>query len=188
MLFIAYGIYGDTQREDNDHQVILCYDWRKFSEYEQPLVQGEPHHSGPRPDAKYFLYTGNTTWGIQNLEYDAHTGDWYLAVYVGKKEQYPNYPMYVIDGGAAPYEDELRGRDGEHGLVLTLKQEGVMHESSGVAGLSFPWGQTGMYAFGDGLWYFSHNGKTAPPEKLHTCVVHMYRRVPGDNVGFEEVL
>lgn len=188
MLFIAYGIYGEIDREDNDHQVLLCFDWRKFGEYEQPLVQGIPHHSGPQPDAKYFLYTGNTTWGVQNLEYDAHTGDWYVAVYVGKKEKYPNYPMYVIDGAAAPYEGELRGREGERGLLLTLKNEGVMHADSGIAGLSFRWGQTGMYSLGDGQWYFSHHDSTPPPEKLNTCVVHLYRRKLGDAVGFEEIL
>ena len=32
-LFVAYGIYSDTTRSDNDHQVILRYDtaqWRAF--------------------------------------------------------------------------------------------------------------------------------------------------------------
>lgn len=186
-LLITYGIYGEPDREDNDHQVILSFDWRKFGQYEKPLIQGVPHHSGPRPDAKYFLYTGNTTWGVQNLEYDSYTGDWYAAVYVGKKEQYPNYPMYVIDGSVAPFEGELRGRDGERGMLLTLKNEGVMHKESGVAGLSFPWGQTGMYSLGDGLFYMSHNGKITEPVKLQTCVVHLYRRVVGDEVGFAEV-
>ena len=165
----------------------MCFDWRKFADYEKPLVQGIPHHSGPAPEAKYFLYTGNTTWGIQNLEYDAYTGDWYAAVYVGKKPQYPNYPMYVIDGSVAPCEGEIFGRAGEGGMLLTLRDEGVKHAASGVSGLSFAWGQTGMYSFGDGLFYFSHNGKTPPPEKLHTCVVHLYRRKMDDDVGFEAV-
>lgn len=185
VLWIAYGIYNDVEREDNDYQVILSYDWRKFAEFERPLVQGVPHHVGPTPDARYFLCTGNTNWGIQNLEYDKATGDWYAAVYVGKKPQYPNYPMFVIDGSRAPYESELAGRDGERGMLLSLKAEGKLHEQSGVSGLSFPWGQTGMYSFGDGLFYFSHNGKT--PEKLHTCVIHLYRRVTGDDVGFVAV-
>ena len=186
MLLIAYGIYGGVDREGNDNQVILGFDWRKFDKYAQPLVQGAPHHSGPSPDAKYFLYTGNTTWGIQNLEYDAYTNDWYLAVYLGKKPQYPNYPMYVIDGSVAPYEGEIYGRGGERGMILTLKDEAAKHES-GISGLTFPWGQTGIYSFGDGLFYVSHNGKTPPPEKLQTCIVHLYRRVVGDAVGFEEV-
>ncbi len=187
MLFIAYGIYGELDREDNDYQVLLCFDWRKFDAYAQPLTQGHPHHSGPRPDAKYFLYTGNTTWGIQNLEYDAFTGDWCVAVYVGKKPQFPNYPMFVIDGSVAPVETELVGRGGERGMVLSLKKEGNHHEESGVWGLTFKRGQTGMYSFGNGLFYVSHEGRTPEPERLHTCMVHLYRRLPGDAVGFAEI-
>lgn len=187
MLFIAYGIYGELDREDNDYQVLLCFDWRRFDAYAQPLTQGHPHHSGPRPDAKYFLYTGNTTWGIQNLEYDAFTGDWCVAVYVGKKPQFPNYPMFVIDGSVAPVETELVGRGGERGMVLSLKKEGNHHEESGVWGLTFKRGQTGMYSFGNGLFYVSHEGRTPEPERLHTCTVHLYRRLPGDAVGFAEI-
>jgi hypothetical protein len=44
------------------------------------------HKSGPdAPEAKYFVYTGNTTFGVQNLEYDAYTGDFLAAVYNGRK-------------------------------------------------------------------------------------------------------
>lgn len=187
MLFIAYGIYGELDREDNDYQVLLCFDWRDFDRYAQPLKQGQPHHSGPRPNAKYFLYTGNTTWGIQNLEYDAFTGDWCVAVYVGKKPQFPNYPMFVIDGHKAPVEEELVGRGGERGMVLSLKKEGNTHEPSGVSGITFKRGQTGIYSFGNGLFYVSHEGRTPEPERLHTCMIHLYRRLPGDAVGFEMI-
>lgn len=189
MLMVAYGIYGEPERASNDYQVILQFDWRRFGEYAQPLVQGRPHHSGPLPDAKYFLFTGNTTWGIQNLEYDAFTGDWLLAVYVGKKPQYPNYPMFVIDGAVAPREEELRGRGGERGLVISLKKEGVLHEESGVWGLEFKKGQTGIYSFGNGLFYVSHEGKLLADDgtKYHTSNVKLYRRKPGTSVGFELV-
>lgn len=186
-LLVAYGIYGEIDRTDNDHQVLLSFDWRRFGEYARPLVQGEPHHSGPRAENRYFLYTGNTTWGVQNLEYDPSTGDWCVAVYLGKKPQFPNYPMYIIDGHVPPHEEELRGRGGERGLVLSLKQEGVCHEASGVWGLTFKLGQTGIHAFRDGLFYISHNGRTPEPERLHTCVLRLYRRVPGDPVGFEQI-
>lgn len=187
MLFIAYGIYGEIDREDNDYQVLLSFDWRRFDSYAQPLTQENPHHSGPHSDARYFIYTGNTTWGVQNLEYDAFTGDWYAAVYVGKKPQYPNYPMFVIDGSVAPYEAELKGRGGERGMVLSLKKEGNYHEDSGVWGLTFKRGQTGMYSFGNGLFYMSHEGRTPEPERLHTCILHLYKRLPGDAVGFEKI-
>lgn len=55
--------------------------------------------------------------------------------------------MYIIDGSVAPREDEIYGRDGERGLVLTLKKVGDAHES-GIFGLEFPYGQTGVFAVG----------------------------------------
>ncbi len=187
MLMIAYGIYGESGRASNDHNVLLQFDWREFGKYEKPLIQGQPHHSGPDPDKKYFLYTGNTTWGIQNLEYDAYTGDWMVAVYVGNKLCFPNYPMYIIDGSKAPQEGELRGRGGERGLLLSLKEEGILHEASGVWGITWPKGQTGMYSFGDGYFYMSYNGRTKDAEKLNTCMLRLCRRLAGDPVGFDVI-
>jgi len=69
-LHVAYGIYSDLEREDNDYQVILRYDTSDWNKYEKALEQGNMHRQGPeKPDSKYFVYTGNTTFGIQNLEY-----------------------------------------------------------------------------------------------------------------------
>jgi hypothetical protein len=74
-LYVAYGIYSDTLRTDNDYQVILAYDTKDWSRYEQPLTQKNLHKSGPQqPAHKYFVRTGNTSWGIQNLAYD--TKNW----------------------------------------------------------------------------------------------------------------
>ena len=47
-LYVAYGIYGDKERTDNDYQVILAYDVRNWSRYEQPLSPQNLHKSGPR--------------------------------------------------------------------------------------------------------------------------------------------
>ena len=81
-LNVAYGIYGDTTRSDNDYQVILNYDPETWKQYEQTLTQQAPHRSGPAaPDHKYFVRTGNTSYGIQNLAYDCASGNWYAAVY-----------------------------------------------------------------------------------------------------------
>ncbi|MBP5270062.1 MAG: hypothetical protein ILO42_03785 [Clostridia bacterium] len=175
LLFVAYGIYGDTERDDNDNQVILGYDWRRFEEYAQPLTQDAPHHSGPSCDRKYFLYTGNTNWGIQNLEYDAFLDAYLLPVYRGKKPAFRNPPMFIADRRVPPSEQPLRGVPGKTGLCLTLKQIGTKDEANGVWGCDFDKGQTGVYAFGDGYYYFSHNGRTADAERLHTCTVKMYR-------------
>jgi len=183
MLMVACGIYGDTDRDDNDCNVIMQYDWREFDKYAQPLTQLEPHHSGVDPDRVYFLFTGNTNWGIQNLEYDAFTGDWLASVYTGKKECYPNYPMFVIDGGAKPYEDYIAY--GRKGLHLTLKKEGAFDEKTGLYGCNFPKGQTGLYAFGDGRYYISHEYRT--PEKEDGSIIKLFRRSDDPAKGFEEV-
>lgn len=46
-LFVSYGIYSDLDRDDNDDQVLLCYDPADWAQYEQPLVQSAMHRSGP---------------------------------------------------------------------------------------------------------------------------------------------
>ena len=38
MLYVAYGIYSENDRTDNDYQVLLCYDIDKWHKYEQPLT------------------------------------------------------------------------------------------------------------------------------------------------------
>ena len=52
-LYVAYGVYSDTLRCDNDYNILLCYDLEDLS----------------TPIHKYFIYTGNTKYGVQNLAY-----------------------------------------------------------------------------------------------------------------------
>ena len=184
-LFVAYGVYGKNERNDNDHQVILQYDWRKFAEVAKPLSQLAPHHSGIECEEKYFLYTGNTTYGIQNLEYDALTGDYFAAVYVGKKPQFPNYAMYRIDGSVAAEDAELVGV-GEKGKLLTVKAAGEYHEESGIYGYRFPHGSTGLYSIGNGYFYISHHSRyeaeNSTPEKriyVYGTDTKLYKLVEG---------
>ena len=91
-------------RTDNDYQVLLQYDitdWR--THYERPLGQDSLHQSGPaQPEGKYFVYTGNTNWGVQNLVYDVRHNWWMLFVYPGKKSCFTNHSLYVVDSSIAP--------------------------------------------------------------------------------------
>ena len=162
-LKVAYGIYRDDGRNDNDHQVILSYDPEEILDSACPLSQDRMHTSGPgQPAGKFFLYTGNTEWGVQNLEYDRYTGDWFLAVYPGFKKKYPNCPLYIADGLAAPFRGPLRGLR-EEGWQLTLK-EGPVRGPDGISGFPFPYGYTGLYSFGDGRYYISHEGRCGEGE------------------------
>ena len=144
-------IYSDTDRDDNDCQVILRYDISDWQRFEKPLNQSAMHKSGPdKPDGKYFVYTGNTAYGIQNLEYDEATGYMFAAVYRGEKEKFPNYPMFVID-----MNKPSRCQQGAE--YLSLAQTGIRDDASGIWGMDFPYGATGMISLGDGLFYFSRD-------------------------------
>lgn len=156
-LYVAYGVYGDINRNDNDHQVILRYDISDWGKYEKSLNQSDMHKEGPeKPDSKYFVYTGNTEYGIQNLEYDAYTGCLFAAVYVGHKECFPNYPMFVIDLNKRAEVAELENLN-ETGEVLALADIGLCDEKTCIHGIDFPYGSTGMISLGDGYFYFSRH-------------------------------
>lgn len=159
-MFVAYGIYGDTERQDNDHQVILCYDVKDWNKYAKPINQKSMHHSGPEnPDHKFFFYTGNTEYGVQNLEYDSFTNSFFLAVYCGGKPEFPNYSMFAIDASVSPVLKSIEGSDTPV-ETLAMKKMGEHDEKTGLYGWFFPYGTTGMYSYGDGRWLFSHNGKS----------------------------
>ncbi|WP_229867905.1 hypothetical protein, partial [Streptomyces chryseus] len=151
VLTVAYGIYSNVGRQDNDHQVLLQYDVRKWRRFERPLPQSAPHTSGPSDvDGKYFVRTGNTRYGVQNLEYDAHSGNWLMAVYKGAKPQFPNYSLFVVDGAKHPETGPVTGQPRpERGELLPLLREGLHHEASGTYGWQSG-GQYGLVSLGDG--------------------------------------
>ena len=164
-LYAAYGIYGDVDRNDNDYQILLRYDIDDWGRFEAPLNQQSMHRNGPAtPDDKYFVYTGNTTWGVQNLEYDPYTGYMLMAVYRGRKKSFPNFPMYAVDM-KKPAVIAAHNALGEEITVLTLAELGKRDEASGIFGMEFPYGSTGMISLGDGYFYFSQdfgNGRENP--------------------------
>ncbi len=175
-LMVCYGVYGDTERADNDYQVISQYDPADFARYALPLCQTTPHHSGPeRYEERYFFYTGNTFFGVQNLEYDPAVGDWLMAVYIGKKNDFKNAPFFRIDGHMPATLEELRGRKGERGAVLHHCNDRIAPDQNGIVGYDFAYGQTGIAAVGDGSVYFSHDGENRAEKSFFTRVMR-YRR------------
>ncbi|MBQ2667577.1 MAG: hypothetical protein IJF56_02980 [Clostridia bacterium] len=153
--FVAYGVYGDVTRADNDYQVILQYDPAELDAYAAPLDQNHMHRCGPEsPMAKLFVYTGNTTYGIQNLEYDPHTGAMAAAVYPGEKPQFENFPMFFIDARQKPQEKPLRGC-GMTGLTLPLTDLCGSPADGEIVGSWFDLGSTGMISLGDGRFYMA---------------------------------
>ena len=176
-LLVAYGIYSDVNRTDNDYQVLLSYKPEELKPYEALLTAENIHTSGPEAcEERYFVYTGNTSWGIQNLEYDPYTGDLYAAVYKGVKPQFSNYSMFVIKGEQTPVLEELIGYGGEMGKVLALKGKGN----------DFPYGSTGIISLGDGSFYFSEDYHN-PEEKSWGSEICMYRYIGDEKMPFQKI-
>lgn len=155
VLYVAYGIYGDTSRTDNDYQVLNCYDL-----------------ATRRMTDRFFVYTGNTSWGIQNLSYNPVDNSLLAAVYKGKKDNFPNYTLFAIDLDRPAVKQQLQGFDvAEVQPVLSLKQAGLADEATGIRGWNFNYGATGLCSIGDGRFYISHN--SSKPEQNTT--IFLYR-------------
>lgn len=184
-LFVAYGVYGDKTRSDNDYQVLLSYRSETLLPFETILTSENIHTNGPdHCDTRYFVRTGNTEFGVQNLEYDAYTGDIFMAVYRGRKEQYPNYSLYVIDGKQPPHMEKLTGHDGVTGEVLFLKPAGLLDEKSGIYGYEFRYGSTGMASLRDGYFYFSEDHGENGEFDSH---IRLYRYTGAVPTPFEKI-
>ena len=183
-LYVAYGIYGDTTRNDNDYQVILKYDIADWNKIGQRLFQENPHHSGPeKPLARYFVKTGNTRYGIQNLAYDNYTGNFFAAVYKGSKSRFPNYSLFVIDGHKKPGWGKIIADNKTIRVkTLSLLQAGLKDAGSGVRGWDFEWGSTGLFPLGQGLFYISHNRKTEDGQQ--TTTIHKYKWIGSNSEAF----
>lgn len=164
LLTVAYGIYGNTTRSDNDHQVLLQYDVRDWARLAKPLVESAPHRSGPAAvNGKYFVRTGNTTYGVQNLAYDAAAQRWFMGVYKGKKSGFPNYLLFAVEAKTQPLRGDLTGVPGpggkgwEQGQLLALAEDGLKDPATGIRG----WNQkadVGLQPVGGGLFYLARNG------------------------------
>lgn len=185
-LTLSYGIYDDTTRTDNDYQVLLQYDTRRWRRYEAPLSQSAMHRNGPEhPDGRYFVFTGNTAYGVQNLCYDDATKRWYMAVYYGQKPQYPNYTLFAVDAASRPVKSTLRGVPyvGREN-VLPLSDTGVEDKATGIRGWHFPYGSTGLCALGDGYFYISHH---YVENKRQGSRIRLYRWTGSAEHPFEQV-
>ena len=184
VLNVALGIYSDVNRADNDYQVLLQYDPAKLEAKARPLTSF--HKYGPKKADKYFFaYTGNTNWGVQNMEYDAYKGYWLLGVYNGKKPAFPNYSLFAIDGKVAARKDVLKGFDPvQKGLVLTLADDGMKDARTGIRGWNAK-ADTGIESLGQGYYYISNNGKTK--NKVQYCDLRLYKWTGNQENPFVEL-
>lgn len=173
-LTCAYGIKNDTKRNDNDYMILLQYDTSGWKNYEKVLSQDALHQSGPSsPVGKYFVYTGNTSWGVQNLAYDSFTGNWFMFVYRGTKSSFPNNSLYIVDGSIAPSLQTLKGSpSAEKAMTLSLVKDGLYDAPSGIYGWESFFGTTGFAPLGGGYYYIAHNRAV---KEGQTATVHLYQ-------------
>ena len=171
-LLVAYGVYEELDREDNDYQVLISYDPAELTKYETVLTADNIHTNGPeKAENVYFVYTGNTAFGVQNMEYDSFTGDIFLSVYRGHKPKFQNYNLFRIDGKMAPEETELLGKN-MRGKTLALAKTGRYDESTGIYTHEFKHGSTGLLSLGEGYFYISEAKSEAG---FHSSVIRLYR-------------
>jgi hypothetical protein len=172
-LYVAYGIYGDTTRTDNDCQVLLRYDISRWTS----------RTTTARPAARYFVPTGNTTYGVQNMAYDAPSRTLLLAVYPGRKSHLPNYSLYGVDLSQRSRKTTLPGvpyapRRVQH-LALSPYGEG----RGPIRGWHNRWGATGIAPLGDSLFFLSENSRQ--PDGTQCCTLHLVRFTPTSTTPFE---
>jgi len=171
-LMVCSGTASDVERPDNDYQMIAAYDTASWWDtVAKPLNQHAMHTCGPElPDHRFFLFTGNTRWGIQNFVFHPETCDYYATVYRGSKPQYPNYDMFVIDGAVAPV-------DAPHNVLpetlsmLTLKHVG--QAQNGISGYYFRYGAMGMEPMGGDLFYMAEGGSN---ENGNFATIRLYHK------------
>jgi hypothetical protein len=161
LLTVAYGVYENLRREDNDHQVLLQYRVEGWDRLARPLDEAAPHRSGPpAPDGKCFVRTGNTRFGVQNLEYDRWSERWFLGVYAGSKPTFPNYTLFTVDATLPPVDGPLLGVPGERGPLLRLAEDGLWDPITGIRGW-YQKADVGLESLGDGLFYLSRASAVA---------------------------
>ena len=127
-LFVAYGVYGNNDywkgRYDNNYNVLQVYDPEDFDEpYDAENQTGDSvfrrftYERGLSPDYEedeilsaadtLYAWTGTTSYGAQNIEYDRDTGDIVLYTYGPQQPWSKGSTMYVIDGSKSPEEREI---------------------------------------------------------------------------------
>lgn len=116
-LIVAYGVYAfrNIDRYDNTYNVLRFYDVNDFwnSEmheptgtqnirftYERGLSKEYTEEEVLAAEKTLFVYTGNTNYGSQNLEYEQDTGNIVLYTY-DNTDGFGNN-MYVVDGSKSP--------------------------------------------------------------------------------------
>jgi len=196
---------NEEDHPDRDYQIMLQYNTNEFLELDgkgstqlKEGVSDTPadnncHEKGLYLSDKYFVYTGNTQYGVQNLEYDTYSGNYIMTIYNYNgasspyNSEFPNYNMFYVDASVAPQVQTLKlgALEGHYaslggvapdcsnraeGKVLTLASVGSKHEASGIWG-SNSGGRAPAYGidhiYGDYFYISKANGGTIGYDLLY---------------------
>lgn len=177
LLTVAYGIYSETDRTDNDYQVLLQYDvsswWDSIA---KPFSNNDFHRSGPESfTGKYFVYTGNTKYGVQTMEYFDELNLWILNCYHGQKEKFQKFRLFVIDADVKPKKTELIGQSTkDEQYVLSLYQDGTYDKETDIYGWDSSFGVQGIAYMHDGLFYIVRPYKSWTGRKTAICYLNVW--------------
>lgn len=185
-LTISCGTTPQTERTDNDYQILVQYDvtgW--WDKYGQPLRYDKVHHIGPKDiHGKFFVYTGNTNYGVQTMTYFKELNLWFLNVYTTLKDDFPKYNLFIVNGDVKPKEKALKGQEKKDvQKVLTLYKDGSYDEKTGIYGWFIPEGAKGMEYLTSGLFYIIHPYRTWYGKQ--TGVAYLYVWDPSATTPFK---
>lgn len=184
-LTISCGTTPQVERTDNDYQVLVQYDvtgwWNKYG---QPLRYDKMHHIGPEDmHGKFFVYTGNTYYGVQTMTYFDELNLWFLNVYSTRKDNFPKYNLFIVDADIKPKEKALKGQEKKDvQKVLTLYKDGSYDEKTKIYGWRISDGAKGMEYLFNGLFYIIHPYKTWYGKQ--TGVAYLYVWNPSASTPF----
>ena len=175
-LTIAYGTYSETKRKDNNYQILLQYDvsswWNNYGKDVSELS----HRSGPPDCKKYFLFTGNTYWGTQTMEYFDELNIWILNCYKTRKSTFNPYTLFAVDGDIKPKKKKLKGQpETEKQYVLSLYTDGNYDKKNNIWGWYSKYGVQGIAYMGDGLFYVTHPYKAWTGTKLAISYLNVWK-------------
>ncbi len=177
LLTIGYIILSDNTREDNNYQVLLQYDvtdwWDKIA---KPYSNKASHRVGPdKASGKYFVYTGNTLYGIQTMEYFDELNLWILNCYQGSNPKFKNYSCFAIDADVLPQFTALKGQPKkDKQMTLALYQDGDLDKNNGIYGWHSKYGFQGVAYMGDGLFYVVRPYKNWTGTKTAICYLNVW--------------
>ena len=179
LLTAGYIIAANEKRNDNDYQVLVQYDtdgwWDTYGK-PTPGQSGGAHKSGPeKGSGKFFLYTGNTYYGVQTMTYFDELRIWILSTYKMVKSSFTPFNVFAVDAEVKPKRMQLKGqKQGVEGNVLSFYQAGEYDKARDIYGWRSSFGTKGFDYAGSGLFYIIYPYKTWFGTQTAVAYLHIW--------------